>query len=59
MAAKPSREFDEKWGKAYLKPDQFVEVVYSSLKGEKPSRGTAAAAQRHHGETGGARPQHP
>jgi len=30
-AAQSTREFDEVWGKGFLKPEQFVEVVYSSL----------------------------
>jgi len=31
IAAKPTREFDEKWGSA-RKPDAFVEIVYKGLK---------------------------
>lgn len=30
VAAKPTREFDEAWGKGFLKPEQFVEIVYTS-----------------------------
>lgn len=30
-AAKPTAEFDEKWGKGFMKPDSFLEIVYSSL----------------------------
>ena len=30
IAAKPTKEFDEKWGNGFLKPDQFVEIVYAS-----------------------------
>jgi glyoxylase-like metal-dependent hydrolase (beta-lactamase superfamily II) len=33
IAANPSAEFDEAWGKGYLKPAQFVETVYRSLSG--------------------------
>ena len=35
VAAQPTREFDEVWGKGFLKPEQFVEVVYSSLAPRK------------------------
>ncbi len=31
-AAKPTAAFDEKWGKGFLSPDRFVEIVYNSLK---------------------------
>ncbi len=31
VAAKPTADFDEKWGKGLLAPDKWVEVVYSSL----------------------------
>jgi len=31
MAAKPTREFDEKWGK-FRKPEAFVEIVYNGLR---------------------------
>jgi glyoxylase-like metal-dependent hydrolase (beta-lactamase superfamily II) len=30
IAAKPTRDFDEAWGKGFLKPEQFVEIVYAS-----------------------------
>ena len=30
IAAKPSAEFDAAWGKGFLKPEQFVEIVYTS-----------------------------
>ena len=30
LAAKPSREFDEEWGK-FRKPEAFVEIVYNGL----------------------------
>lgn len=32
VAAKPTAEFDEIWGKAFMKPDTFAGIVYSSLK---------------------------
>jgi glyoxylase-like metal-dependent hydrolase (beta-lactamase superfamily II) len=35
IAAQPTREFDAVWGKGFLKPEQFVEVVYSSLAPRK------------------------
>jgi glyoxylase-like metal-dependent hydrolase (beta-lactamase superfamily II) len=31
LAAKPTREFDEEWGK-FRKPEAFVEIVYNGLK---------------------------
>ncbi len=30
--AKPTKDLDEKWGKGFLAPDQFVGIVYGSLK---------------------------
>jgi glyoxylase-like metal-dependent hydrolase (beta-lactamase superfamily II) len=32
QAAQPSKEFDAKWGGGFMKPDQFVGLVYASLK---------------------------
>jgi len=32
VEAKPTAAFDETWGKGFLKPEQFVEIVYASLK---------------------------
>lgn len=31
QAAKPTAAFDAKWGGGFLKPDQFVQLVYTSL----------------------------
>ena len=31
-AAKPTAEYDEAWGKQYLKPDEWVEMVYRGLE---------------------------
>ena len=31
IAAKPTADFDAAWGKGSLKPEQFVELVYSTL----------------------------
>ncbi|MDB5808354.1 MAG: fold metallo-hydrolase [Betaproteobacteria bacterium] len=31
IAAKPSSAYDGKWGNGFLKPDQFVEIVYTSI----------------------------
>jgi cyclase len=31
IAAKPSAEFDAKWGQGFIKPDVFVGIVYDSL----------------------------
>lgn len=33
VAANPSAEFDQVWGKGFLKPAQFVETVFRSLSG--------------------------
>ncbi len=30
VAAKPTQDFDGKWGNGFLKPEQFVEIVYAS-----------------------------
>lgn len=38
IAAKPTREFDEAWGKGFLKPEQFVEIVYTSAMKTRPAR---------------------
>ena len=32
--AKPSKQFDEIWGKDFMSPEVFVKIVYSSLKKE-------------------------
>jgi len=34
LAAKPTREFDEEWGK-FRKPEAFVEIVYNGLTPRK------------------------
>ncbi len=34
LAAKPSAAWDEKWGKGFMKPDDFVTTVYESLTGK-------------------------
>ena len=31
IAAKPTAEFDAVWGQAFIKPDQFVELVYRTV----------------------------
>jgi hypothetical protein len=31
-AAEPTKDFDEKWGKGFMKPDIFLAIVYQSLK---------------------------
>lgn len=31
QAARPTREFDGKWGRSFLTPDRFVEILYSDL----------------------------
>lgn len=32
VAAKPTGDFDAKWGGGFLKPDQLVKIVYSVIK---------------------------
>jgi glyoxylase-like metal-dependent hydrolase (beta-lactamase superfamily II) len=34
IASKPTTEFDEAWGKGFIKPEQMAEFVYTSLKGK-------------------------
>jgi cyclase len=36
VAAKPTRAFDEKWGKGFLPPDRFAGLVYMDLSPELP-----------------------
>ena len=31
LASKPTAEFDERWGKGFIEPDQFVQLVFQSL----------------------------
>jgi glyoxylase-like metal-dependent hydrolase (beta-lactamase superfamily II) len=31
IAAQPTRDFDDVWGKGFLKPERFVEVIYLNL----------------------------
>lgn len=35
IASRPTRDFDPVWGKGFLKPEQFVAIVYDSLMKEK------------------------
>jgi glyoxylase-like metal-dependent hydrolase (beta-lactamase superfamily II) len=35
IAVKPTKDYDGKWGNGFLKPDQFVEIVYASAAKEK------------------------
>ena len=32
VAAKPTAPWDEKWGKGYMKPDKFTEIVFTDLQ---------------------------
>ncbi len=36
IATKPTQAFDEKWGKGFLPPDQFAELVYMDLSPKLP-----------------------
>jgi hypothetical protein len=33
-AAKPTADFDAKWGKGFMNPDVFLDIVYNDLKGK-------------------------
>jgi glyoxylase-like metal-dependent hydrolase (beta-lactamase superfamily II) len=39
IAERPTADYDQKWGKGFLKSDQFVQIVYSSLRKDQPSCG--------------------
>ncbi len=42
IAAKPLADFDATWGTGFMKPDQFLTIVYASLtKGVAPQTGSA------------------
>jgi hypothetical protein len=32
VAAKPTADYDAKWGGDFLKPDQWVQIVYSVMQ---------------------------
>jgi glyoxylase-like metal-dependent hydrolase (beta-lactamase superfamily II) len=32
VAAKPTADYDAKWGGGFLKPDQWVQIIYSEIK---------------------------
>ena len=32
VAARPTADLDERWGQSFIKPDQFIRLVYDSLK---------------------------
>jgi hypothetical protein len=31
LALKPTQAFDAEWGQGFMKPDQFVEILYKDL----------------------------
>jgi glyoxylase-like metal-dependent hydrolase (beta-lactamase superfamily II) len=35
QAAKPTQEYDDKWGHGFLSPNQFVQILYNDLSGNK------------------------
>ena len=35
IASQPTRDLDTVWGKGFMKPEQFVKIVYESLESEK------------------------
>jgi glyoxylase-like metal-dependent hydrolase (beta-lactamase superfamily II) len=38
VAAKPTADFDAKWGKGFLKPEVFVGILYNDLSRKSPRR---------------------
>jgi hypothetical protein len=32
VAAKPTADYDAKWGGGFLKPDQWVQIIYSVMQ---------------------------
>jgi glyoxylase-like metal-dependent hydrolase (beta-lactamase superfamily II) len=40
LAARPTREFDQVWGKGFIDPERFVRIVYRSLADERRDAGT-------------------
>jgi cyclase len=44
MAAKPTAEFDDVWGKGFLKPEQFVAMVFDDLKRAAPAAAAVPAS---------------
>ena len=36
QASKPTAEFDDVWGKGFLKPDRFVEMLYKNMEQRAP-----------------------
>jgi glyoxylase-like metal-dependent hydrolase (beta-lactamase superfamily II) len=40
LAARPTREFDQAWGKGFIDPERFVRIVYRSLADERRDAGT-------------------
>jgi glyoxylase-like metal-dependent hydrolase (beta-lactamase superfamily II) len=40
LAAHPTREFDQAWGKGFIDPERFVRIVYRSLADERRDAGT-------------------
>lgn len=41
IAAKPLADYDETWGKGFMKPDQFLSLVHASLVKQPASRANA------------------
>jgi len=40
LAARPTREFDQVWGKGFIDPERFVRIVYRSLADQRRDAGT-------------------
>ncbi len=55
VAAKPTAEFDEKWGTGFLQPDQWVGIVYDSMqnvKEEEPEEEVKEGGESDEGDEG-------
>ena len=46
ISAKPLADYDDTWGKGFMKPEQFLTIVYSSLAKSAAPR----TSSEHHGK---------
>jgi hypothetical protein len=59
VAARPTAAHDARWGRGPVKPDEFVAMVYRSVRAERPAPQTAQPAQPAGGHVHGAPPAQP
>ncbi|MEJ7812079.1 MAG: MBL fold metallo-hydrolase [Gemmatimonadaceae bacterium] len=52
LASKPTQEWDETWGKGFIKPAQFVETAYTSLAADVAAAKARPAARKPASKTG-------